>query len=246
MRYGILSDIHANLEALDAVLARLEADGVSAYLCLGDVVGYGADPNACCERIRALPGLRCVAGNHDQAVLDQNLAEWFHEGARVAAEWTAHQLTPQNRAFLAGLPETLCEPGFEMVHGSLADPVCGYVLTPFAAADSFELQREPLCLVGHVHAPLAFARRHASRLVAHLEFRTGQPVRLSPGTQYLVGCGSVGQPRDGNPMAACAVYDSDAGVVECVRVPYDVETAGAKIRRAGLPPWLADRLATGR
>ncbi len=245
MLYGILSDIHGNLEALDAVLGRLREEGVSEYLCLGDLVGYGADPNACCEQIRALPCLT-VVGNHDQAALDTLDLRWFNANARAAAGWTRRQLTPQTRHFLAGIPEQAFGPGFQMVHGSLAKPTTGYITDAFEAIASLEIQREPLCFVGHTHVPAAYACRSGSLLCSQVAFRPGQPVHLRPDCRFVVNCGGVGQPRDGNPAAACGIYDRDAGVVKCLRVAYDVAAAADKIRRAGLPAPLAERLFHGR
>jgi len=245
MRYGILSDIHGNLEALDAVLDRLSTAGVSSYLCLGDVVGYGADPNACCERVRALPGL-CVVGNHDLAAIGAFDLRWFNAYACAAAEWTERELRPENRSFLAALPEVAWGVGFQLVHGSPIKPTTGYVTDAFEATAALEAQKEPLCFVGHTHVPMAFSCRQGGLLCAAVPFRVGQAVLMEAGYQYLVNCGGVGQPRDGNPRAACGVYDTDAGTVELLRVSYDIAAAQAKMRAAGLPPILADRLAFGR
>lgn len=245
MRYGILADIHGNLPAMEAVMEHLEAEGVDATLCLGDIVGYGADPNACCERVRALAGL-CVAGNHDRAAVGAFDLHWFNAQARAAAEWTAHVLTPENRAFLASLPDVAFGNGFQIVHGSPADPVAGYILDLFEAVEGMDCQRRPICWVGHTHVPCAFARPHGHRLCAPLDLRPGQPLVLRAECEYLVNCGAVGQPRDGNPLAAYGLYDDETRVLECRRVPYDVAEAQARIRAAGLPSWLAERLAWGR
>ncbi|MBI3945098.1 MAG: metallophosphoesterase family protein [Armatimonadetes bacterium] len=245
MRYGIVSDIHGNLQALEAVAERLSADRVDAYLCLGDVVGYGADPNACCERVRSLPGLR-VVGNHDRAAIGAFDLQWFNDHARAALEWTARVLTPENREFLAALPETASGSAFLLAHGSPANPVAGYIMDAFGATAGLDVRREPLCFVGHTHVPGAFARPRGRRLCARLDFRPGQPLALAPDCECLVNCGAVGQSRDGNPDAACGVYDTESGTVACLRVPYDVGAAQARIHAAGLPAWLADRLAPGR
>jgi diadenosine tetraphosphatase ApaH/serine/threonine PP2A family protein phosphatase len=244
MRYGILADIHGNLEALDAVLAHLHDAGASAYLCLGDIVGYGADPNACCERLRALRA-QCVVGNHDLAALGAFDLSWMNPLARAAVEWTAHQLSPENRAFLRSLPEEGDGPGFQFVHGSLVEPTTAYITHSFAARASLELQHAPVCFVGHTHVPALYARRRGGVLVGRLAFAAGQRVVLEPGRQYLANCGAVGQPRDGNPDAACGLFDAGTGTLTRYRVPYDIDTAQAKIRAAGLPFWLAERLTQG-
>jgi diadenosine tetraphosphatase ApaH/serine/threonine PP2A family protein phosphatase len=244
MRYAILSDIHANLEALTAVLEHLALLGVDGFLCLGDTVGYGADPNACCDRVRALAPL-CVAGNHDLAALRRFDTTWFNDEARSAAEWTAGQLSGPNREFLEHLPERVMDNGFELAHGSPAEPVTGYILDSGDARLGFEAQREAVCFVGHSHVPTVFACRRDSILAAAVPFWAGAPLELMPDVRYLVNCGAVGQPRDGDPRAACGVYDSDAGTVELVRVNYDVASAQTKILRAGLPPLLAHRLMGG-
>lgn len=245
MRYGILADIHSNLEALHAALAVLRENGAESFLCLGDIIGYGADPNACCEAVRTLPGLG-VQGNHDRAAFDATARYGFNPYARAASEWTERQLTVENRDFLVALPETAAENGFQIVHGSLDDPLFGYITATVSARSSFYRQTAPICFVGHTHIPAAFACREDSVLCAALPFRPAAPLTLKPGFRYVINCGSVGQPRDGNPEAACGLYDTENGTLRVLRVSYDIAAAQAKIIAAGLPNFLAERLADGR
>ena len=246
MRALIISDVHSNLEAFDAVLADSEErGGYEVVWFLGDLVGYGADPGPCIERLRSLPHL-AVAGNHDHAVTDQLNPDLFNGAARAAALWTAHQLTDDEMAYLAGLPEVLTVGDFTHVHGSLRDPVMEYLISEPAAVATFTLLATPFCLVGHSHYPLVWTEREAGADVALLD--ASAPLRLDPDRRLIVNPGSVGQPRDGDWRASYLVYDDsvgDVGVLEHYRVEYDIATAQRKIRSAGLPEVLAERLARG-
>ncbi len=246
MRALIVSDVHSNLEAFDAVLADAHARGGHDIVWfLGDLVGYGADPGPCIARLRALPHL-AIAGNHDQAVTGQLDPDLFNGAARAAALWTAHQLTADEMAYLAGLPEVLTVGDFTHVHGSLRDPVMEYLISEPAALATFALLATPFCLVGHSHYPLVWTEREAGADVALLD--ATEPLLLDSACRLIVNPGSVGQPRDGDWRASYLLYDSDvgdAGVLEHRRVEYDIATAQRKIRAAGLPESLADRLARG-
>jgi len=241
VRYAILSDIHGNLEALDAVLADLSdrADGV---LCLGDTVGYGADPLACVERLAAR-AQAVVGGNHDWAVAGRLDFEWFNPDARVAAEWTRERLDDDHRAYLGSLPLVAEVADATLVHSSPAEPdAWEYLISPedgFAAFAHFQTR---WCFVGHSHWPGVWSLGSTGPV-----FHPGaQDVRAEHGRRYLVNVGSVGQPRDHDPRAAYAVWDAESGALSIRRVSYDAEGARAKIVQAGLPRFLADRLATGR
>jgi diadenosine tetraphosphatase ApaH/serine/threonine PP2A family protein phosphatase len=244
MRYLILSDIHANLEALDAALAG--AGDHDAVLVLGDLVGYGADPNAVIERVRELPATTIVRGNHDKVGAGLENVESFNHLARQAIAWTAAMLTPPNRDWLAALqqgPVTIDEV-VEICHGSPFDEDV-YIFDDLDARRAIRATRRPLCLFGHTHVPAVF------RFDAELD-AIGPPrgprfrVTMDEDAKYLVNCGAVGQPRDGDPRAAFGLLDTDARTLSIVRVGYDLGAAQAKIIAAGLPEVLAQRLAVGR
>lgn len=242
MRYLVLSDIHANLAALEAVLAA--AGAVDAVWCLGDTVGYGPEPNECIERLRGLPGLVCVAGNHDWAALGRVDLSEFNRDARVAAEWTARQLTPANRAWLAELPERVEREGFTLVHGSPRFPIWEYVLTEAVAFESLAHFATLTCLVGHSHVPVVFQEAGGGRGVIAFLLTPGETFRYRP-VRSIINPGSVGQPRDGDPRASLILLDPDAGTLVYQRVPYPIEETQAHMRAAGLPPRLAARLSHG-
>ena len=247
MRALIVSDIHSNLEAFDAVLADAGArGGYDVVWFLGDLVGYAADPGPCIERLRNLPHL-AIAGNHDHAVTGKINPDRFNGAARAAAIWTAARLSNDELAYLDGLPEVLTVGDFTHVHGSLRDPVTEYLISEPAALATFALLGTAFCLVGHSHYPLVWWEREGGSDVSLLD--TSQPLTLSAEQRVIVNPGSVGQPRDGDWRASYLLYDSDggdAGVLEHRRVEYDIETAQGKITAAGLPPVLAERLAQGR
>jgi diadenosine tetraphosphatase ApaH/serine/threonine PP2A family protein phosphatase len=240
VKYAILSDIHANLEALRAVLddADARADGV---LCLGDTVGYGADPEACVEllasRARAI-----VAGNHEWGVAERLDLAWFNRWARAAAEWTRERLDDDHRAWLAALPLSLEVGDATLVHAAPGQPdEWDYLVTPEDGWGAFADFATRWCFVGHSHVPGAWSLGssgpdHDPRPETVLSER---------GRRYIVNVGSVGQPRDRDPRAAYALWDVEAGRVDIRRVVYDVAEARRKIEAAGLPRFLADRLAAG-
>ncbi len=245
MEWAIFADVHGNLDALEAVLADARAAGAGRYACLGDIVGYGAEPDACCERVRALGCAAVVRGNHDHACSHRTSLAWFNPRAAEAARWTREHLSEENRAWLRTLPYRAVAAGAALVHGSLFEPPhWDYVVDTASARRHFERQRTETAFVGHSHVPCLFALR-AGRV---LGFRPpATPLVLDPGAgKYLVNVGSVGQPRDGDPHACYCLYDPEAHSVEWRRVEYDAEAAARKIRAAGLPDVLAARLLIGR
>jgi len=240
MTTAFISDIHGNLEALDAVLAEIEERRPQRVVCLGDVVGYGASPNECLARVRKNCRL-VLLGNHDAAASGGPEAARFNIYARVAAEWTAKTLTRENREFLQRLPLTSSEGSAFLVHASPARPRdWEYLLDRFDAEPQFHYFSEPVCFIGHTHQPAVYMADPAGTKSLPLSSLT-----LAPDRRYIVNVGSVGQPRDHDPRACFVVWQEAAGVVEFVRVPYDIEGAQAKIRAAQLPEVLAARLATG-
>jgi len=240
VRYAILSDIHGNVEALRAVLHDC-ADRVDAVLCLGDTVGYGADPLACVELV-AERAHASVGGNHEYAVAGRLGLEWFNRYARAAAEWTQQRLDEDHRAYLGALPLVAEVGDATLVHASPAQPEeWDYLVTAedgFAAFASFATR---WCFVGHSHVPGAWSLGSSGP-----EHHPGcASLQSERGRRYIVNVGSVGQPRDRDPRAAYAVWDVEAGRLEIQRVAYDVDAARRKIVEAGLPRLLADRLAAG-
>ena len=244
MRFLVLSDVHANLEALDAVLAVEHS--WSQALVLGDLVGYGADPNAVVNRVRQLPIAAIVRGNHDKVATGLAPVDTFNPVARQAILWTARALTADNRAWLAALPQGPMpfDTDIEVCHGAPFDEDF-YVFDELDAQRAGASASRPLCLLGHTHVQGIFRLGQyvsAERTSARVPY----PFHYATISRALVNCGAVGQPRDGDPRAAYGVLDTDAKVLTLGRVAYDVASAQAKILAADLPVSLAQRLAIGR
>lgn len=241
MQVLVLSDIHANLAALDSVLEA--AGAVDAIWCLGDVIGYGPDPNACVERLRELKPEYWLAGNHDWAALGKLDISDFNPMARLAALWTREQLTPQNFRFLETLPARVkASELFTLAHGSPRHPIWEYVLDAQTAAANFAYFDTPYCLVGHTHVPAIYRQQNGR--VEGPAYALGEPIRLENG-RVIVNPGGVGQPRDGDPRASYIILDTDALTVTYHRVEYPVQKTQAKMAKAGLPARLITRLNYG-
>jgi diadenosine tetraphosphatase ApaH/serine/threonine PP2A family protein phosphatase len=244
MRYLIVSDIHANLEALEATLSA--AGDVDRVLVLGDLVGYGADPNAVIDRVRSIENAVIIRGNHDKVGAGIDTVESFNHLARHAIGWTAAALTPDNRAWLAAVQAGPVEIDdfVEICHGSPFDEDV-YIFDDLDARRALSVTTRSLCLFGHTHVPAAFSYEGDLKAIGPPR---GARFRLSleEGPKYLVNCGAVGQPRDGDPRAAFGLLDTDAAALTVLRITYDVATAQQKIIDAGLPEVLAQRLAIGR
>lgn len=243
MRYAVFSDVHGNLEALEAVLADAGRHEPDAYVCLGDIVGYGPDPNDCVARVRAL-GRRAIAGNHDRAAVGEADLDAFTPLARAAIEWTMRTLDDRAKAFLAALPLRVETPAFLGVHASPRDPVEEYVLTLPTALAVFSASEFSVCLIGHTHVPGAFVLGDDGR-VGFQALRPGAATSLAGTSRYLINVGSVGQPRDGDPRASYLLFDAAARTVTLRRVAYPVSITQEKIAARGLPETLARRLARG-
>lgn len=244
MKYGIFGDVHGNLEALEAVLADMEEQGVTHPLCLGDLVGYGANPAECVEVIRAL-GCPVVRGNHDDLVTSGKSPGFFSEPARVSLEFSRRQLNPSQLNFLRRIPLTWMEDPLTLVHATLDGPEAwGYISTRLEAQTCFLYQKTRICFVGHTHRPCAFV---LEKEVRPLEFRQIDihPDRSRVGRKYLFNAGSVGQPRDGDWRACYVTYSPDQQSVDLRRVNYNIDKAASKITKSGLPDSLAKRLFQG-
>lgn len=245
MRYLILSDVHANIDALEQVLADAARHGAHRVLLLGDLVGYNADPNGVIARIKGLPVEAAVRGNHDRVAAGLGEPTNFNAAARASAAATSAMLTQESRDYLRSLPPgpVAVSPLVEICHGAPFDED-EYVFDKLDAVNAIQSASRPLCLFGHTHTP--FAMRMTGDEVAFPDVSGGSTFRIEDGKRYLVNVGSVGQPRDGDPRAGYGILDTDGPSLTCQRVAYPVERAQARIREAGLPDGLASRLAAGR
>lgn len=244
MRYLIISDIHGNLAAFDAVLAHVDMDTIDQIWCLGDVVGYGPCPNECIARLREFPNHYCVAGNHDWAAIDRIDTVEFNPIAQEACRWTSRQLTPENRAYLENLHTRIIQGNCTIVHGSPREPIWEYIIYPSTAQLNFQFFDTQLCFVGHTHAPAIFEEETSTH---GFEITIPAPnVAIEIGVERLIiNPGSVGQPRDGDPWAAYMIFDQDKNVLEYYRIPYDLQLTQRLMTEKGLPESLISRLSLG-
>lgn len=243
MRIVLVSDIHSNAVALAAVLAALPI--YDQLWCLGDTIGYGPEPNLCLQKMQKLAKY-ALTGNHDLASLGLVSLADFNALARTANQWNNDQLEPELRAYLQALPAQLpLPPEVTLVHASPRDPIWEYILDVQTAKANLKHFDTPLCFVGHSHVPMIFAN-HADGQTEFQRGTPGQILQLRPESRYIINPGSVGQPRDGDPRAAYALWDTDAATIRFNRVEYDIAATQQKMRAAGLPDMLAERLAFGR
>jgi diadenosine tetraphosphatase ApaH/serine/threonine PP2A family protein phosphatase len=239
-RYALLGDVHSNWEALSAVLEDCDAHGLTEFVCVGDLVGYNADPAPCLDRIRGLTS-QIVCGNHDHYCSHNERLDDFHPLAANVVDWTRGHLTDGQLTYLRGLPLTRRVGGFSIVHSTMDMPEkWGYVFDSLDAESHFNYQITAVCFYGHTHAPVVFEKHSAVQRIPYGK------MTLDKGRKYFVNVGSVGQPRDGDPRAAYAIYDTASRELELRRVTYDLQKTQAKIRKAGLPERLAKRLEFGR
>ncbi|MBI3964090.1 MAG: metallophosphoesterase family protein [Chloroflexi bacterium] len=244
MRIAVISDIHANLAAFEAVIA--DFGEVDEVWCLGDVIGYGPDPNECVERLRRLPRFVCLPGNHDYAALGLIDVRDFNPVARTAAIWTREQLTDENASYLERLPQTLVRDDFFLVHASPRQPIWEYVLEESQAAENLAFFDTPYCLLGHSHIPLVFRERPNQSRNPMGRFMGKPGIEVSLGDErMIINPGSVGQPRDRDARAAYGLIDLEERTFEFRRVEYDIAATQRKMADAGLPKPLAERLAVG-
>lgn len=245
MRIGILGDIHSNLEALQAVVRELKQANLDQWVQVGDIVGYGAQPKECIRLVRELNCTVCI-GNHDAAVIGELPTEYFNPYARQAVEWTASQLSDDELDFLRQLPLVIEREHYTVVHGTMHLPdQFGYVMSVVEAKDSLREQNTHMCFVGHSHVPAIYMQNTEDSDDVQVTFSPETNAQTSDCYKVLMNVGSVGQPRDEDPRAAYAIFDTDTGEASIRRVPYDITTAQRKILEAGLPEVLANRLALG-
>jgi len=240
-KIAIFGDVHANLEALEVVLRDCREQGVTEYLCTGDVVGYNASPHECLEIVRSL-NCPVVKGNHDHYVASRQNLDDFNPHAAAGVMWTREQLSGEELEYLNGLPFCVTKMGLTLVHSTMDHPEnFGYVFDNQQAETNFIQQKTPLCFHGHTHCPMIYEKQMMG------VFRIDpQDFKLSPGRKYFINVGSVGQPRDGDPRATYVIYDPQERTVVYRRLEYDIAAAQARIREAGLPDRLAERLAYGQ
>ena len=246
MLLALFSDIHANRQAFSACLAAARARGAERIVCLGDYVGYGADPEWAVETVMGLveQGALAIGGNHDNAIAIKS--ETMNPEAQAAIDWTRDRLSAAQRRFLAELPLMLEEDGRLYVHSEASDPLrWRYVQSTSDAARSMIATPAQLTFCGHIHRPTLYSMSVTAKMTSFVPV-SGVPVQLLKGRQWLAVVGSVGQPRDRDPAASFATFDTTSREITYCRVPYDVEAAARRIRDSGLPPWLAERLLVGR
>lgn len=242
MRYCIFSDVHSNLEALDAVICAAKSESIDEYLCVGDLVGYAANPNECIAALKSL-GTIAVAGNHDQASLGLFPTEYFNDSAAKSILWTKCRLDEESYAFLNLLPLVSKDAHLTAVHGSLENPQSfNYILDTDSSRSSFELLQNKVCFIGHTHVPQVFVIDKEGCIESFFDYEAV----IEDGKRYIINVGSVGQPRDGIPCPSFCVYDTELKRINIKRVAYDCKLARQKILEVGLPRSLGDRLLSGR
>jgi predicted phosphodiesterase len=243
VKYGVFSDVHGNYEALRAVLAFYRKNGVENFVCCGDVVGYGPQPLECAEEIRALKNLHIVMGNHDAAAAGKMELKWFNPNAAWAIEFARRQLTGAAMDFLSRLPERLETADFTVVHGSPRKPLTEYLLSETQFSDNIKHVKVFPCFIGHSHMPLYF--REGDKGIPETDFLRPVVKVSAAGGPVILNPGSVGQPRDGDPRAACAIYDSETKYFELYRVFYDVDATQRLMSGLKMPAILSERLSFG-
>ena len=241
MRYGIFSDIHSNLEAFNAVITAYKKERIDRYLCIGDIVGYATDVHSCIQLVKNLKA-EIVAGNHDWGASGKFDLEYFNPAAKEALIWTSKTLSQSELDFLQNLPLAHSEENFVLAHGTLDSPEKFYYLNDYDEADrTFSVLKSEICFIGHTHRPGVFVEAEEN-----LFYKPLARVQLEDKKRYIINVGSVGQPRDGDCRAAFVIYDTEAKTVELKRITYDFTATQEKILKAGLPEFLASRLAEGR
>ena len=241
MRYGIFSDVHANLEALEAVLDAYKKEAIDEFICGGDIVGYGANPRECITKVKAVAKVT-VAGNHDWASVDLFPTTYFNPLAAQAVSWTKQNLDTADEKYLKCLHLIFKNADLTLVHGTLQETEdFNYMMDGYAASRTFELLKTDICFVGHSHLPGFFIQDKDKRI----SYQEKDTLEIEKGKRYIVNVGSIGQPRDNNPDAAYCIYDMDKKKMQIKRIKYDTETARKKIISAGLPKPLGDRLLSG-
>jgi len=242
MRYGIFSDVHSNLEALDTILDAYRKEAIDTYLCVGDIVGYAANPKECIGKVKEI-AMITVAGNHDWAAVNLFSVDYFNPVACEAIFWTRRNLDNPDRYFLESLKLVYRNEDLTLVHGTLDNPRdFNYMTDGYIAWETFRLLETNICFVGHSHVAGMFIKDKDDRI----SYREDNSIDIEKEKKYIINVGSVGQPRDGNTKACYSIYDTDKKEIQIKRISYDVQTTRKKIIDAGLPRFLGDRLVMGR
>jgi len=241
MRYGILADVHSNLEALTAVTDFFRASRIDGYVFAGDIVGYGPNPNECAQAVKRLFPMWIAVGNHDRAACGLKDITWFNEYAQKALIWTRANLSQENQIYLSELPKIVYQSEFTVVHGSPRDPLDEYLLTREQYNENHDLLKTALTFVGHSHVPYIFGEKFT-----HIFNRDHEKLNLPKKDKYVINPGSVGQPRDGNKKASCMIYDSATSDLEIFRLDYDIAATQEKMRLQRLPAFLIERIFWGK
>lgn len=242
MRYGIFSDIHSNLEALDTVIEAYRKEVINKYLCVGDVIGYAANPRECIEKVKTLTTVT-VAGNHDWAAVDLFSLDYFNPLAKESLLWTKNNLNDSSKYFLQSLQLIYKNENLTLVHGTLNNPQeFNYLFDSYAAFETFRLLQNNVCFVGHTHVAGIFVLDQSN----NIHYREDNILNIEPENKYIINVGSVGQPRDEDPRAAYCIYDTEKKVIQIKRIRYAVETTRKKIFENNLPRFLGDRLLVGK
>lgn len=242
MRIAVLSDIHANMEAIQSTLERLASENIDLYVSLGDIVGYGADPNGCVEIVRDVCDVK-VIGNHDYAALGRLDISYFNPYAKKSVIWTGEKLTEENRTFLESLPLIVYRDDMIFVHATPYKPEdWNYIFTVYDARVNFNFFKEKVCFIGHSHQPVFILMSGRGEIFVH----TSPKLDIEEGFRYIINVGSVGQPRDSNPESSFVIYDTDAQTIELLRQPYDIKSTQSKMSESQIHPFLIERLAYGK
>ena len=244
MKVGVFSDAHANWEALDACLKRLKKEGAQAYICCGDLIGYGPDPEKCVQKIKELPLLACVMGNHDAVFVDPELENFFNYGAKIALDHNKKQLSEGSTRYLTSLPVEVQKHNFTVVHGTPSDPIKEYFSSCSQFLANYKLWEGDVCFVGHTHLPF-YMKGDDKKCAVYINKNDDVTVRLSTDARYVVNPGAVGKPRDNNSAASFGLWDTEAHTFRFLREPYDVSVTLEKMSTLNFPTFLIDSLAVG-
>lgn len=245
MKYGVMADIHANVPALNRVLEMLRQEHVEGYIVAGDLVGYGPYPNECIDIIKGLPNATIVVGNHDWAVIDLEDISTFNEQAQAAIQWTKSVLTPGSVEYISSLEYVEHHDNWMVVHGSPRDPLDEYLITVKTAEKSIPFLKEKICFVGHSHEPLHIRHDQGQGQMEIKELRDNEITVFDSESVHFFNPGSVGQPRDHNPKASCAILDTQLSTFRIVRIDYDITLVQEEMRKYSLPEFLVKRLESG-
>lgn len=244
MKVGVFSDVHANWEALDASLKRLKKEGVQAYICCGDLIGYGPEPEACIQKIKRLPLLACVLGNHDAVFVEPEIENFFNYGAKIALGYNKQELSEESVRYLTSLPAQEQKNNFTVLHGTPEDPVTEYFSSCEQFLAYYALWEGKICFVGHTHLPF-YMKGDDKQCSIYINDTADVTVQLSDDARYVINPGAVGKPRDRNPAASFGLWDTDAQTFRFMREPYDISSTLNKMHKRNFPDFLIDSLAAG-